>query len=83
MTQGSSNFSDGHLSGMDTILLFALQQGPRSLDNHIREFLAIAHYSDLPDIILIEILCDGINQPLRSPLRVRVRHGVVFWILLC
>ncbi len=68
--QGSSNFSDQHFSGMDTTrLLFALKQGPRSLENHIREFLAFAHYSDLPDIILIEIFCDGINQPLRSQLR--------------
>ncbi len=55
--------------GMDTRILFALKQGPRSLENHIREFLACAHYSDLPDIILIEIFCDGINQPLRSQLR--------------
>ncbi len=54
---------------MDTGILFALKQGPRSLENHIREFLACAHYSDLPDIILIEIFCDGINQPLRSQLR--------------
>ncbi len=54
---------------MDTRILFALKQGPRSLENHIREFLACAHYSDLPDIILIEIFCDGINQPLRSQLR--------------
>ncbi len=69
-TQGSSNFSDQHFSGMDTTrLLFALKQGPQSLENHIREFLAFAHYSDLPDIILIEIFCDGINQPLRSQLR--------------
>ncbi len=69
-TQGSSNFSDQHFSGMDTTrLLFALKQGPRSLENPIREFLAFAHYSDLPDIILIEIFCDGINQPLRSQLR--------------
>ncbi len=70
-TQGSSNFSDQHFSGMDTTrLLFALKQGPRSLENHIREFLAFAHYSDLPDIILMmEIFCDGINQPLRSQLR--------------
>ncbi len=68
-TQGSSNFSDQHFSGMDTTrLLFVLKQGPRSLENHIREFLAFAHYSDLPDIILIEIFCDGINQPLRSQL---------------
>ncbi len=53
-TQGSSKFSDQHFSGMDTTrLLFALKQGPRSLENHIREFLAFAHYSDLPDIILI------------------------------
>ncbi len=49
--------------------MFALKQGPQSLENHIREFLAIAHYSDLPDIISIEIFCDGINQPLRSHLR--------------
>ncbi len=49
---------------MDTTrILFALKQGPRSLDNDIREFLVFAHYSDLPDIILIEIFCDGINQP--------------------
>ncbi len=55
-----------HFLGMDTRILFALKQGPRSLENHIREFLACAHYSDLPDIILIEIFCDGINQPLRE-----------------
>ncbi len=55
---------------MDTTrILFALKQGPRSLENHVREFLAIAHYSDLPDIVLIEIFCDGINQPLKSKLR--------------
>ncbi len=49
--------------------LFALKQGPRSLEQHIREFLAIANYSDLPDITLIEIFCDGIHQPLRSEFR--------------
>ncbi len=49
--------------------LFALKQGPRSLEQHIREFLAIANYSDLPDITLIEIFCDGIHQPLRSKFR--------------
>ncbi len=68
--QGSSSFSNEHLSGMDTTrILFALKQGPHSLENHVREFLAITHYSDLPDIILIEIFCDGINQPLQSKLR--------------
>ncbi len=49
--------------------LFALKQGPRSLEQHIREFLFFANYSDLPDITLIEIFCDGINQPLRSEFR--------------
>ncbi len=67
--QGSSNLPNHHFLGMDTRILFALKQGPRSLENHIREFLACAHYSDLPDIILIEIFCDGINQPLRTQLR--------------
>ncbi len=52
-----------------TRILFALKQGPRSLEQHIREFLVFANYSDLPDITLIEIFCDGINQPLRSEFR--------------
>ncbi len=49
--------------------MFALKQGPRSLENHIREFLACAHYSNLQDIILIDIFCDAINQPLQTQLR--------------
>ncbi len=54
--QDSSSFSEGHSKGMDvTRNLFALKQGPRSLEQHIREFLVFTHYSDLPDIILIEI----------------------------
>ncbi|KAL0153759.1 hypothetical protein M9458_050875 [Cirrhinus mrigala] len=70
VTKGSSSFSPGHPSGMDTnITLCRLKQGPRSLEQHTREFLAISHYSDLPDICLIEIFCDGINQPLRERLR--------------
>ncbi len=63
------HLSGQHLLGMDTRVLFALKQGSRSLENHIREFLACAHYSDLPDIILIDIFCDGINQPLQTQLR--------------
>ncbi len=55
--------------GMDTRVLFALKQGPRSLEHHIREFSACAQDSDLPDIILIDIFCDGINQPLQTQLR--------------
>ncbi len=67
---GSSSFSDGHSEGMETTrILFALKQGPRSLEQHIREFLVFANYSDLPDITLIEIFCDGINQPLKSEFR--------------
>ncbi len=67
---GSSSFSEGHSEGMDvTRNLFALKQGPRSLEQHIRDFLAIANYSDLPDIVLIEIFCDGIHQPLSSEFR--------------
>ncbi len=64
---GSSSLSNGHSSSMGTNrILCALRQGPRSLENHIREFLVFTHYSDLPDIILIEIFCNGINQPLQS-----------------
>ncbi len=67
--QGSSSFSEEHLPGMDTaIILLTLKQGSRSLENYIREFLAIAIYSDLPDCLL-EFFCDGINQPLQSDLR--------------
>ncbi len=68
-TQGSSSFSEEHWPGMDTArILLALKQGPRSLENYIQEYLAIAYYSDLPDCLLIEFFCDGINQPLRSML---------------
>ncbi len=68
-TQWSSSFSEEHWPGMDTSrILLALKQGPRSLENYIQEYLAIAYYSDLPDCLLIEFFCDGINQPLRSKL---------------
>ncbi len=67
--QSLQKTSPHNLLGMDTRVLFALKQGSRSLENHIREFLACAHYSDLPDIILIDIFCDGINQPLQTQLR--------------
>ncbi len=55
---------------MDTArILLTLKRGLRSLENYIRKFLAIANYSDLPDCLLIEFFCDGINQPLQSELR--------------
>ncbi|KAI2647119.1 Aggrecan core protein [Labeo rohita] len=68
--KGSSSFSPRHSSGMDTNrILFGLKQGPRTLEQHIIEFLAIANHSDLPDCILIEIFCDGLNELLKARLR--------------
>ncbi|KAI2644743.1 Zinc finger protein sdc-3 [Labeo rohita] len=68
-TQGSSNFSSGHRPGMDTARqLLALEQGTRSLEGFIQEYLAIAHYSDLPDYALIDFFCEGVNQLLKSRL---------------
>ncbi|KAI2668520.1 Foot protein 1 variant 1 [Labeo rohita] len=68
-TQGSSNFSSGHRPGMDTTRqLLALEQGTRSLEGYIQEYLALAYYSDLPDCMLKDFFCEGINQPLKSRL---------------
>ncbi len=65
--QGSSGFSNQHWSGMDTaILLLALKQGTRSLEGYITEYLALANGSDLPDCLLIDFFCDGLNQPLKG-----------------
>ncbi len=59
-SQGSSSCSEELWPGMDTTrILFAIKQDTRLLESHMQEFLAIAHYSDLPDIILIEIFCDA------------------------
>ncbi len=55
--------------------LLTLKQGSRSLENYIRKFLAIANYSDLPDCLLIEFFCDGINQPLQSEFRREGPHS--------
>ncbi len=65
-TQGSSGVSCGYWPGMDTSrLLLALEQGLRSLEDYIREYLEIAYYSDLPDCVLIDLFCEGIDQPLK------------------
>ncbi len=54
---------------MDTArLLLALEQGLRSLKDYIREYLEIAYYSDLTDCVLIDLFCEGIDQPLKSRL---------------
>ncbi|ROL49038.1 hypothetical protein DPX16_16653 [Anabarilius grahami] len=67
---GSSSFSEGHWPGMNTARnLLALRQGPRSLENYVCKFLAITNFSDLPDCVLIDFFCDGINQPLQYELR--------------
>ncbi len=65
-TKGSSSFSNGHWPGMDTAkLLLALKQDTRSLESYIQEYLETANYSDLPDCVLIDFFCAGINQPLK------------------
>ncbi len=65
--QGSSGFPNEHWSGMDAaILILALKQGTRSLERYITEYLALANGSDLPDCMLIDFFCDGLNQPLKA-----------------
>ncbi len=49
-------------------LLLTLEQGLRSLEDYIQEYLDLAHFSDLPDCVLIDFFCEGINQPLKSHL---------------
>ncbi|KAL0172969.1 hypothetical protein M9458_033280, partial [Cirrhinus mrigala] len=70
VTTGSSSFTPGQSADMDTDrTLCRIKQGPNTLEQYTREFLAIANYSTLPDSIIIEIFCDGVNQPLRARLR--------------
>ncbi|KAL0146895.1 hypothetical protein M9458_057834 [Cirrhinus mrigala] len=70
VTSGSSSFTPGHSFDMDTDrILCRIKQGPRTLEQYICEFLAIANYSTLPDCILIEIFCDGLNELLKARLR--------------
>ncbi len=68
-TQGFSNFSRGHWPGMDiTRLLLAFEQGTRSLEDYVHEYLDLAYFSDFPDCVLIDFFCEGINQTLKSKL---------------
>ncbi|KAL0152040.1 hypothetical protein M9458_052644 [Cirrhinus mrigala] len=70
VTTGSSSFTPGHSTGMDSDrILFRLRQGPGMLEQYIREFLAISNYSTLPDCIIIEIFSDGLNELLKARLR--------------
>ncbi len=53
-------------------MLLTLEQGSRPLEDYIQEYLDLAHFSDLPDCVLIDFFCEGINQPLKSQL---IREG--------
>ncbi len=71
--RGSSGFSNGHWPSMDMAgMLLTLKQGSRPLEDYTREYLDLAHVSDLPDCVLIDFFCEGINQPLKSQL---IREG--------
>ncbi|ROJ26384.1 hypothetical protein DPX16_12546 [Anabarilius grahami] len=56
----------------ETTQILELKQGSRSLEDYIEEYLDIAYCSDLPDCVLIDFFCDGVNQPLKSQL---IREG--------
>ncbi len=72
-TKGSSGFSSGYWPSMDMAgMLPTLEQGSRPLEDYIQEYLGLAHFSDLPDCVLIDFFCEGINQPLKSQL---IREG--------
>ncbi len=67
--RGSSGFSSGYWPSMGMAgMLLTLEQGSRPLEDYIREYLDLAHLSDLPDYVLIDFFCEGINQPLKSQL---------------
>ena len=71
--QGSSGFPCEFRPGLDNaLMLLTLEQGSRSLEDYIQEYLDLAYCSDMPDYVLIDFFCEGINQPLRSRL---IREG--------
>jgi len=68
-THGSSGFPGEHWPGMNIAqLLLWLKQGTRSLEEYIREYLDVAYCSDLPDCVLRDFFCEGVNQPLKTKL---------------
>ncbi|KAI2667931.1 Retrotransposon Gag-like protein 9 [Labeo rohita] len=70
VTTGSSSFTPGQSFDMDTDrILCRIKQRSHTLEQYTREFISIANHSTLPDCIIIEIFCDGVNQPLRARLR--------------
>ncbi|XP_051717032.1 uncharacterized protein LOC127494877 [Ctenopharyngodon idella] len=72
-THGSSGSPGEHWPGMNIAqLLLWLKQGTRSLEEYIREYLDVAYGSDLPDCVLIDFFCEGVNQPLKKQL---IREG--------
>lgn len=50
------------------ILLLVFKQGTWSLNDYVQEYLDLTYFSDLPDRILIDFFCDGLNKLLKSRL---------------
>ncbi|XP_051739084.1 uncharacterized protein LOC127506546 [Ctenopharyngodon idella] len=72
-THGSSGFPEEQWPSRNVAqLLLGLTQGTRSIEDYITEYLNIAYWSDLPDCVLIDFFCEGINQPLKEQL---IREG--------
>ncbi len=86
--KGSSGFSYGYWPGTDIArMLLHLEQGSLPLEDYVQDYLDLAHFSDLPDCVLIDFFCEGINQPLKSQLIVRVpvhlSVSILDYALLC
>ncbi len=85
-SKGSSSFSDEHWPGMNIArLLLALEQGTRSLEDYIQEYLTIANYSNLPDCLLRVFFAKALINRwcLSLDVRVHVHHSVSLWTMLC
>lgn len=54
------------------VQLVAMRQGKRALEDHIKDFLDIAHLSDLLGFALIDFFFYGLNQPIKHKL---IRDG--------
>ncbi len=79
--QGSSGFSKEHLLGMDAVIMLLVhKQGTRSLEGYIVEYLALANGSELPDCMLIDFFCDGLNRSLKSKV---IHKGPCLSFVLC
>lgn len=57
------------------VKLIQLRQGTRSLEDHIQDFLDIAHLAKVLGFALIDFFCQGLNNQLLEGLTAN------FWIL--